>query len=85
MYTYIGSTFPYKFSINNVKEQIKFLNNFQEFDSQTHFHGLHISDKNGAIKSYIDFFKNEDINFLEKTYKEFREKYILEDYKKYLV
>ena len=68
-----------KFSINNVKEQIKNFNNFQEYDSQSHFHGLHISDKNGEIKSYIDFFKTEDINFLEETFREFREKYILDD------
>lgn len=71
-----------KFSINNVKEEIKKFNNFQEFDPSTKFHGLHISDKNGAIKSYIDFFKNEDIKFLEQTYREFREKYILEEYDK---
>ncbi len=69
-----------KFSINKVKEKISIFKSFEEYDIATKFHGLHISDKNGVSKSYIDFFEDEDIKFLENSFKSFREKYIFDNF-----
>ena len=64
-----------KYSISEVKKKISKFKNFHEFDKKSQFHGYHISDTNGDIGSYLEFFKNEDIVFLKNKFKIFREKY----------
>ena len=65
-----------KLSIKEVKEKIKKFETFKEYDEDTQWHGKHISDNEGMTKSYINFFNEEDINYLKFIYKDFREKYI---------
>ena len=64
-----------KYSISAVKKKVSKFKTFQEFDKQSQFHGSHISDTNGEIGSYLKFFNNEDITFLKKKFRIFREKY----------
>ena len=65
-----------KLSIQGVKEKIKKFQTFKEYDEDTQWHGKHISDNEGMTKSYINFFNEEEINYLKFIYKDFREKYI---------
>jgi len=69
----------YKFSIKKVKEKISQLKNFEEMDNNTQFHGLHVSNTDGKTESFKNFFQDEDINYLKDIFKEFREKYIIDD------
>ena len=65
-----------KFSVKNIKKYISKFKNFDQYDENSQFHGLHISDNNGKIKSYLNFFNEKDIDFLKCKYKYFREKYL---------
>ena len=67
-----------KLSIQKVKEKIKEFKTFNEFDKNSHWHGNHISDNDGRIKSYLNYFSEDDIKYLKFIYKEFREEYILD-------
>ena len=65
-----------KLSIQVVKEKISKFKTFEEYDMNTHWHGKHISNNNGMPKSHINFFNEDDINYLKFVYKDFREKYL---------
>ena len=65
-----------KFSIAKVKEKIRDMKSFEEYDSKTKYHGLHISDTDGAVDSYLQFFDEKDLNYLRINFKEFRNKYL---------
>ena len=67
-----------KLSIQKVKEKIKEFKTFNEFDKNSHWHGNHISDNDGRIKSYLNYFSEDDIKYLKFIYKDFREEYILD-------
>lgn len=64
-----------KWSIPKVKGIVTKYKSFAEYDKESQIHGLHISDKNGEPKSFVDFFSNDDIDFLKSKYKDFRLKY----------
>ena len=65
-----------KLSIQGVKEKISKFKTFDEYDMNNHWHGKHISNNNGMPKSHINFFNEDDINYLKFVYKDFREKYL---------
>ena len=64
-----------KYSISEVKKKISKFKTFQEFDNQSQFHGFHISDTNGEIGSYHEFFNDEDVIFLKSKFRTFRDRY----------
>ena len=67
-----------KLSIQGVKEKISKFKTFEENDMNTHWHGKHISNNNGMPKSHINFFNEDDNNYLKFVYKDFREKYLFD-------
>ena len=67
-----------KLSIEGVKEKIIKFKTFEQYDMNSHWHGKHISNNNGIPKSYIDFFHEDDINYLKIFYKDFRKKYLFD-------
>ena len=51
------------------------MDSFDIYDEVTQFHGLHISNDNGAVDSYLKFFNENDIDYLKNIYLDFRKKY----------
>ena len=64
-----------KLSVKKVKEKIKKFKAFNEYDKDTRLHGKHISDNDGMIKSHLDFFSEDQINYLKLIYNDFRKEY----------
>ncbi len=64
-----------EFSIKNVKKLIQNMDSFDNYDEVTQYHGLHISDNNGKVDSYLQFFNKSDIDYLKEIYMDFRKKY----------
>ena len=67
-----------KLSIEEVKEKTRKFKTFEEYDINSHWHGKHISNNNGIPKSHINFFNQEDLNYLKFVYKDFRKKYLFD-------
>ena len=55
-----------KYKINNVKKIVQKYDSFHYFDGITHWHGDHISPRNGAPNSYDKVFNDEQIEFIKK-------------------
>ena len=65
-----------KFSIAKVKEKIRDMKSFYEWDPKTQYHGRHISNTEGAVDNYLQFFNEEDLDYLRIKFKKFRNKYL---------
>ena len=74
----VRSKIEEELSIQIVKNKISKFKTFKEYDTNTHWHGNHISDTNGMPKSHINLFCEDDINYLKFVYKDFREKYLFD-------
>lgn len=62
-------------SIERTKNVAKEFDTFNSYDSVTHIHGKHISDTDGAVGSFKDFLKTEEIYEIYTAFEDIFEKF----------
>lgn len=58
-----------RYNINKIISKTKHYKSFNEFDKKSQLHGNHVSNSKGAPNSYVDFFSENEIDYINNELK----------------